>query len=96
MDKKCICGHPMTAAEWKNQWVCHRCGRTKPLKNTMTNEEYIKSMDTEDLAEWLVQKTMYQESAWSEPSYYNFLTSCDDTKERAVSDTITWLSLYKE
>lgn len=29
--KKCVCGYPMTAAEWKNQWVCHRCGRTKPL-----------------------------------------------------------------
>lgn len=29
--KKCVCGHPMTAAEWKNQWVCHRCGRTKIL-----------------------------------------------------------------
>ena len=29
--KKCVCGHPMTAAEWKNQWVCHRCGRTKVL-----------------------------------------------------------------
>lgn len=21
----------MTAAEWKNQWVCHRCGRTSSL-----------------------------------------------------------------
>ena len=29
--KKCVYGHPMTAAEWKNQWVCHRCGRTKIL-----------------------------------------------------------------
>lgn len=29
--KTCVCGHPMTATEWKNQWVCHRCGRTKPL-----------------------------------------------------------------
>lgn len=33
MDQKkvCVCGHPMTATEWKNQWVCHRCGRTRPL-----------------------------------------------------------------
>lgn len=31
MQKKCVCGNLMTAAEWKNQWVCHRCGRTKPL-----------------------------------------------------------------
>lgn len=29
--KKCVCGHPMTVAEWKNQWVCHRCGRTRSL-----------------------------------------------------------------
>ena len=21
----------MTAADWKHQWVCHQCGRTKPL-----------------------------------------------------------------
>lgn len=27
--KKCVCGHEMTKAEWKNQYVCHRCGRTK-------------------------------------------------------------------
>lgn len=30
--KACICGGYMIAAEWKNQWVCHRCGRTKPLR----------------------------------------------------------------
>lgn len=30
--KKCVCGNEMTAVEWKHQWVCHRCGRTKPLE----------------------------------------------------------------
>lgn len=30
--KKCVCGNEMTAHEWKNQWVCHRCGRTKFIK----------------------------------------------------------------
>lgn len=29
--KKCVCGNLMTAVEWKNQWVCLRCGRTKLL-----------------------------------------------------------------
>ena len=30
--KKCVCGHKMTKHEWKNQWVCHRCGRTKSIQ----------------------------------------------------------------
>lgn len=29
--KKCICKNEMTAHEYKNQWVCHRCGRTEPI-----------------------------------------------------------------
>jgi hypothetical protein len=29
--KKCICGTQMTCHEYKNQWVCHRCGRTRPI-----------------------------------------------------------------
>ena len=30
-NRKCVCGNPMTAVEWKNQRVCYRCGRTKAL-----------------------------------------------------------------
>jgi hypothetical protein len=48
-------------------------------------------MSDEELADWLVQKTVYQESAWSEPSYLNFLTSRDDTKEKAIKGTVEWL-----
>lgn len=52
--KKCVCGHEMTKAEWKNQWVCHRCGRTKPIN--VSNAEYLRSMANEEMAEWLVYK----------------------------------------
>ena len=36
MNKTCVCGHPMTRHDWKNQWVCHRCGRTKPIEQPDT------------------------------------------------------------
>ena len=61
--------------------------RTEP----MTNADRIRAMTDEEMAEWLVQKTVYQESAWSEPSYLNFLTSRDDTKENAIKGTVEWL-----
>ena len=48
--KKCVCGEEMTPAEWKNQWVCHRCGRTKPMSTTVTNADRIRSMSDTDLA----------------------------------------------
>lgn len=51
---ECICGHEMTEASWKNKWVCHRCGRTKPIY--ITNSEYIRDMTNEEMAEWLVYK----------------------------------------
>lgn len=54
--KKCVCGNEMTRHDWKNQWVCHRCGRTKPIKETMTNAERIRSMDNEDLARFLLME----------------------------------------
>ena len=56
-----------------------------------THADRIRAMSDEELAELLVQKTVYQESAWSEPSYLNFLTSRDDTKENAIKGTVEWL-----
>ena len=56
MIKKCICGHEMTKAEWKHQWVCHRCGRTQFIYDDITNAEYIRSLTNDEMAEWLVQK----------------------------------------
>lgn len=51
--KKCVCGEEMTPAEWKNQWVCHRCGRTKPMRTTVTNADRIRAMSDEELAKLL-------------------------------------------
>lgn len=56
-----------------------------------TNADRIRAMTDEELAKWLVSKTFYQESAWSEPSYLNFLTKRDDTESRAVDGTLKWL-----
>ncbi len=39
--KNCVCGHPMTAHEWKHQWVCHRCGRTAPLVDDCVDKTRI-------------------------------------------------------
>lgn len=64
-------------------------GKCNPKRKT--NADRIRAMNDEELANWLVAKTVYQESAFSHPSYLNFLTGSDDTKERAVEDTIKWL-----
>lgn len=57
----------------------------------ITNADRIRAMSDEELAVWLVKKTMYQESAFSCPSYLNFLTELDDTKESAIKGTVEWL-----
>lgn len=36
MSKKCVCGHEMTRHDWKHEWVCHRCGRKKPIEAPQT------------------------------------------------------------
>jgi len=51
MEKKCVCGQQMTKAEWKNQWVCYRCGRTEPLKSHLTNADHIRALSDQELAE---------------------------------------------
>lgn len=56
-----------------------------------TNADRIRAMSDDELADWLVEKTVYQESAWSEPSYLNFLTGRDDIKENATKGTVEWL-----
>lgn len=50
---ECVCRHEMTRHDWKNQWVCHRCGRTKPIEQTQTNADRIRAMSDEELAEFL-------------------------------------------
>ena len=56
-----------------------------------TNADRIRDMSDDELAVWLVEKTVYQESAFSCPSYLNFLTELDDTKESAIKGTAEWL-----
>lgn len=56
-----------------------------------TNADRIRAMSDEELAEWIVKKTVYQESAFSPPSYLNFLTGLDDTKESAIKGTVEWI-----
>lgn len=61
MSKKCVCGRSMVLKDWKRQWVCTRCGRTKPIDdgefgedtNVLTNADRIRSMTDEELAEWM-------------------------------------------
>lgn len=72
-------------------WDCMPCTNCNAYIPTKTNADRIRAMSDEELAEWLVKKTVYQESAWSEPSYLNFLTESDDTRESAIKGTAKWL-----
>ena len=82
---------------WENGWcnvACRYCTFTQEstcAHNKQTNADRIRAMSDEELAEWLVEKTVYQESAWSKPTYLNFLTSRNDTKENAINGTAEWL-----
>lgn len=81
--KKCVCGHEMTRHDWKNQWVCHRCGRTKLIKETMTNAERIRSMDNEELARFLLMEVV------NEKCYRICRGSC--TGNDCISGIVEWL-----
>ena len=74
------------------QETARRCVDGKPV----TNADLVRSMSDEELAVWLVKKTVYQESAFSCPSYLNFLTELDDTKESAIKGTVEWLQQPEE
>ena len=72
----------------------YRGGFTYTIKKgceSVNNADKIRAMSDEELAAWLVKKTVYQESAFSCPSYLNFLTELDDTKESAIKGTVEWL-----
>lgn len=53
--KKCACGANMVKAEWKNQWVCYRCGQTSPIHSAQTNGDKFRTQIASDeaLAEFL-------------------------------------------
>ena len=90
----------MVKCKFEHGGYCCNCGAMqymdkceKPCDTIIpvTNADRIRSMSDEELAVWLVEKTMYQESAFSSPSYLNFLTESDDTKESAIKGTVEWL-----
>lgn len=56
---KCFCGYEMTRKDWKHQWVCHKCGRTKPIYECMTNADRIRSMTDEELADFIEMKQFF-------------------------------------
>lgn len=72
--KRCICGHLMTAAEWKHQWVCHRCGRTKPLWDL--NAEALGLTDRHKLAADVYDALL--KLGWSMDAAVAFLESIPD------------------
>lgn len=86
---KCPCG----LRNYMEEEDCKKtnCNACCPLTHPQTNADRIRAMSDEELAKWLVKKTKYQESAWSEPSYLNFLTESDDTLESAIKGTTEWL-----
>ena len=55
----CVCGREMTRHDWKNQFVCHRCGRTRPIKDRWTNAELLghllRSNEAEELLDVLAE-----------------------------------------
>lgn len=91
----------MNCDNCKHTRTCTRVWRNSkkecPHYIQTTNADHIRSMTDEELAKWLVLRTVYQESAWSAPSYLNFKTGMDDTLERAIEGTADWLKQpYKE
>ena len=92
---------------WNTLYGCHKpenepcilsnmpCEKFEP--KPQTNADHIRSMTDEELAKWLVLRTVYSESAWSAPSYLNFKTCTDDDFDGALKGTSEWLKQpYKE
>lgn len=92
--KSCVCGHEMTKHEWKNQWVCHRCGRTKLVQEYMTNADRIRNMSDEELAEAIIENMDCNDFCKHYCEYYNGLY-CEFnhvcTEEFAIKNALNWL-----
>lgn len=71
--------------------ICPMSNSVRLKEKPMTNADRIRAMSDEELAEWIVRRTVYSESAWSAPSYLNLLTCRDDTYENALAGSIEWL-----
>lgn len=86
-----ICEHPYCEHAGTQRGIVVNCANYMPRQKPQTNADRIRAMSDEELARWVVEKTVYQESAFSPPSYLNFLTGLDDTKESAIKGTVDWL-----
>ena len=88
------CEHPYCSFVGVDRGCLVECANFLPSHKSQkpqTNADRIRAMSDEDLAAWLVKKTVYQESAFSHPSYLNFMTGSDDTKESAIKGTVKWM-----
>ena len=103
MMKKCVCGHEMTAHAWKNQWVCHRCGRTRVLKESVSNADKIRevcAMNDTELVEFLLQFEGIDEML----GFCQCLSACTEItdqggtvpKENCRQCLLAWLQLSVE
>lgn len=84
--KKCVCGYEMTRHDFEYRLVCHRCGRTKPIKVMITNAERIRSMDDEELARFLLMEVV------NDKCYGICRGSC--TGNDCISGIVEWLQQY--
>jgi len=57
----------------------------------MTNGDRIRSMSDEELAEYIVSKTGYQESAWSQTNYATGDGNSYNNYDKAFSVELEWL-----
>lgn len=48
--ERCVCGTTMVKHEWKNQYVCHVCGRTKLIDDSHARlQELINELNDEEV-----------------------------------------------
>lgn len=87
MSKTCVCGNDMTKEEWKHQWVCHHCGRTKPISIKQTNaDKYFRNATDEELAHLFVQISL-----WRKPATYTVDGFCLDNGVVKEKEWLEWL-----
>jgi len=62
----------------------------------MTNGDKIRSMNDKELAEYIVDITAYQESAWSQTNYATGDGNSYNNYDKAISVELEWLGKEAE
>lgn len=93
-EKKCpLCNRPMVAKVWKHQWVCTRCGKTKPFEEKPTNADYIRNMTDEELVPliraFITTEECPQEGRSCGKCFFD--TLCIYGRKRWLSYELEWL-----